>query len=175
MRTYSHNSPMPPHSAARRPPRREFFWLVAAGAALAVLGNCAKPPPPFVPICYEDVRIVHCFDGVPHQPGSKPWIMGGTCCCTPSDELIEAYHRDGICLDMTTDDLIELYEQKGVRLALDHTNCNNLCEHGPHVTKGGHCMVPPTPGTRNYEEVVTGVCWTRPSGSVALAADRTEE
>jgi hypothetical protein len=64
---------------------------------------------------------------------------------------------------ITTDDLIELYQQKNIKLVFDHTDCNNLCEYGPHVTKGGHCMVPPTPGTRNYEEVITGVCWSRPS------------
>jgi hypothetical protein len=69
---------------------------------------------------------------------------------------MRAYQRDGFCLDMTTDDLIRLYREKGIALAYDHMLCNNLCQHGPHVTQGGRCMVPPTPGTRQFERVVTG-------------------
>ena len=139
-----------------------FLQLVAVGGAAAALGSCVAPPPPFVPIRYTNLRIAHCFDGVPHQPGSKPWVLGGTCCCTPSSELITAYHRDGICRDVTMDDLVALYGQKNIRLTYDHTDCNNLCGYGPHVTKGGQCMVPPTPGSRNHEEVVTGIRRTRP-------------
>ena len=107
----------------------------------------------------------HCFDGVPHIRGSKPWVLGGTCCCTPSDALLKMLHEDGLCLDLDTQGLIDLYHQKGIQLGIDHSGCNNLCECGPHVTKGGKCMVPPTPGTRNYEEVITGirVVTTQPS------------
>jgi hypothetical protein len=53
-------------------------------------------------------------------------------------------------------DLLALYEQRGVKTALDHKGCNNLCQWGPHIIKGGHCMVPPTPATYNYEEVRFG-------------------
>jgi hypothetical protein len=93
MRIYSNSSRMPRHSAGKRPSRREFLQLAATGGAVVVLGNCAAPPPPFVPIRYKELTIAHCFDGVPHQPGRKPWALGGTCCCTPSDELTEAYHH----------------------------------------------------------------------------------
>ena len=161
MPTFSRKSPLKPPLksplATERLTRRELLYLAAAGGGLFALGNCAPLPPPFVPINYRELRIVHCFDGVPHQPGSKPWILGGTCCCTPNDELIEIYHREQICLEYSADDLIELHRRKNIKLIYDHTNCNNLCEFGPHVTKGGRCMVPPTPGTRNYEEIVAGI------------------
>jgi hypothetical protein len=126
---------------------------------LCLCAGCAavKPPPPYVPAHREQPRMVHCFDGLPHIAGSTPWILGGACCCTPSDELMGKLHADGQCVDLDTEALIALYHEKGIQLATDHTGCNNLCAQGPHVVKGGKCMVPPTPGTRNYEEVVTGI------------------
>ncbi len=45
------------------------------------------------------------------------------------------------------------YRDAGIKTAADHQHCNNLCEWGPHVVKGGHCMVSPTSGTVNFEEV----------------------
>jgi len=124
---------------------------------LFLLQGCIKPPPPYVPAYSQTLRQVHCFDGVPHQKGSKPWVLGGACCCTPTDTLMAEYHGDGICIGSNTEDLIALYHEKGITLATAHDGCNNLCEHGPHVVKGGKCMVPPRPGTRNYQEVITGV------------------
>jgi hypothetical protein len=123
-----------------------------------------------VPIQYQEPKIVHCFDGVPHQAGSQPWVLGGTCCCTPTDQLMAAYHRDGFYRNMQTADLLALYQEKGIHLVTDHARCNNLCEYGPHVVFGGHCMVAPTPGTRNYEEVITGTSYARQPAS-ALATD----
>lgn len=127
-----------------------------SAAAFGLLLGCAAPPPAYVPVRADNLKIVHCFDGIGHQPGSQPWIMGGTCCCTPTDELMQAYQRDGFCQGMTADELIALYRAQGIALALDHMLCNNLCQDGPHVTQGGHCMAPPTPGTRQFERVVTG-------------------
>ncbi|KPK97843.1 MAG: hypothetical protein AMJ73_07055 [candidate division Zixibacteria bacterium SM1_73] len=101
--------------------------------------------------------IQYCNDATGHIPGSKPWILGGTCCCTPSAELMEQYHKDGIALDLTYEDLVRMYREAGITTDLDHKGCNNMCDHGPHVVKGGKCMCTPTPGTKNFEEVVSGV------------------
>ena len=106
--------------------------------------------------------MAHCFDGVPHISGSTPWALGGACCCTPGDDLMKRLHADGVCKDLDAEGLTALYHEKGIKLVVDHQHCNNLCEFGPHVTKGGKCMVPPTPGTRNYEEVVTGKSFRPP-------------
>jgi len=150
-----------------RPRRTEHIAaLNCAACAAVVLGllcGCATPPPAYVPVRRDNIRIVHCFDSVGHQPGSKPWIMGGTCCCTPTPELMQAYQRDGFCAGMTAEELIEMYHTRDIVLAIDHMWCNNLCQEGPHVTQGGRCMVPPTPGTRQFEGIVTG------QGMVSLA------
>jgi hypothetical protein len=107
----------------------------------------STPPPP-----------VHCFDWVGHMSGSTPFILGGTCSCTPTQALMDKYHADKVVpAEMTLADLQKLYKDKGIKLATDRKECNNLCEFGPHVVKGGKCMVPPTPGTVNFEEVRYGV------------------
>jgi hypothetical protein len=121
------------------------------------LAGCATPEVPFAAKPNPGAAPVYCFDTVGHKPGSKPFIMGGTCSCTPTQALMDKYHADGLLMDMQLKDLLALYEQKGIHTALDHQGCNNLCQWGPHVVKGGHCMVPPTPATCNFEEVRFGI------------------
>lgn len=147
------------HIATETRGSRSAFLVAALGLA-SVPAGCIKPPPPYVPVHRQPPAMAHCFDGVPHLNGSKPWIVGGKCCCTPSDELMKKLHADGSCTELDAGGLIDLYHEKGIQLVIDHAGCNNLCRYGPHVTRGGHCMVPPTPGTRNYEEVVTGIVLT---------------
>jgi len=120
-------------------------------------GGCEPTEKPFEPKSAMHLEPKYCFDTVGHTPGTKPFILGGTCCCTPTKELMEQYHADGFLKDMELQDLIRLYEERGIKTALDHIGCNNLCKWGPHIVKGGKCMVPPTPGTTNFEEVRFGV------------------
>lgn len=131
--------------------------LTLLGVAILATA-CAKKPRYILQLPSEVAPpIVYCFETVGHNPGSKPWILGGTCCCTPSQEVLEDYKKHGhVPLGMTLDDLIALYAEKGIQTALDHRGCNNMCIWGPHVVKGGKCMVPPTPLTQNYEEVFSG-------------------
>lgn len=134
------------------------FVAPLIGAIILGLAGCAGPQQrPFQAKPTTRPAPVYCFDGVGHTPGSKPFILGGTCCCTPTQELMDKYHADGFLTDMTLQDLLKLYQDRGIKTALDHKGCNNLCEHGPHVVKGGKCMVPPTPGTANFEEVRYGM------------------
>jgi hypothetical protein len=139
-----------------RSPQRRADVLLLGFVVATVLSGCITPPPPYVPAQREPPPMAHCFDGVPHIPGSTPFVLDGACCCTPTEDLMRKLHADGICQGIDADGLITMYHDKGIKLVVDHQRCNNLCEFGPHVTKGGKCMVPPTPGTRNYEEVVTG-------------------
>jgi hypothetical protein len=108
-------------------------------------GGASGPPP-----------IVHCFDGVPHVRGSTPFVLGGSCAHSPTAETLGWYHRDGLLKDYDLDRLKRLYADRGIKTIHDHKECNNYCPWGPHLVKGGTCMVPPTPGTKNYEEVLSG-------------------
>ncbi len=136
----------------------QVIKLAAAAGLILVAGACAKKPRYILQVPSDIApEVVHCFDTVGHKPGAKPWILGGTCCCTPSEEVLADYKAHGhVAEDMTMEDLIALYEEKGIKTALDHRGCNNMCEWGPHVVKGGSCMVPPTPMTQNYQDVFSG-------------------
>jgi hypothetical protein len=131
--------------------------LLIVGIVIA-LASCATPKiVPYQAKPLDRPEPVHCFDAVGHMPGTYPYIFGGTCCCTPTPELMEQYHRDGFLLDMEYEDLLRAYSDRGIQLeSASHKGCNNLCEHGPHVVKGGKCMASPTPGTVNFEEVRFG-------------------
>ena len=141
-----------------------FRWSSAGALAIAsILGSsgCAPREPLFEPKPTSTPAVRHCFDTIGHRSGSKPWILGGTCCCTPAQELLDQHQADGFCLGTTLEDLLALYKARGIKTALDHQGCNNACRWGPHVLKGGNCIVPPTPGTKNYEAIATGITYVR--------------
>ncbi len=138
--------------------RIKVVRLSAILGLILLAGACAKKPRYILQLPSEiPPPVVYCFDTVSHKPGAKPWILGGTCCRTPSGEVLADYKEHGhVAKDMTLEELTILYKEKGIKTALDHRGCNNMCEWGPHVVKGGKCMVPPTPMTQNYEEVFSG-------------------
>ena len=139
-----------------RDSRQTWIGVCAVLLAAAIVG-CEEPPGPYVPKPQTAPSLVYCNDNTGHQQGSRPWILGGTCCCTPSDALMDQLHKDGFCEGMTTDDLAAKYKSASIALkGPGHQQCNGLCDHGPHVVLGGKCMCPPTPGTEYYEQVVTG-------------------
>jgi len=127
--------------------------------ALALVSCAWHPEPPVAPrfvTSPETPEVVHCCDPVGHRASAAPFVLGGTCCCTPDQALVEAYHRDGIVPELDLFGLRSLYAARGIRTAEDHRDCNNLCRWGPHVTEGGRCLAPPTPGTPNYERIISG-------------------
>ena len=155
--------------------RMERRTCVACAALL--LTGCAPRPvaAPFGPKPSQPTFSVrYCFDHIGHEPKAVPLAMGGTCCCTPSDDSIRRLHSDGLCLDMNADDLQSRYEAKGFVTARNagHAACNNCCDHGPHVVFGGRCMSPPVPGTQNYEDVAAGRRAASPAPSKAQAGKR---
>jgi len=129
--------------------------LVLAGMLVAGCGVKVKPKrsltaPP----------IVYCHDAIGHVKGNIPWILGGKCCCTPTEERFARYKQEGTVPDtMTYDEFLRLFKDKGIitDLDVDHraSNCAES-DYGPHVVFGGRCMVTPTPGTRTFEEVTSG-------------------
>jgi len=138
--------------------RRNFLLLTTT----SLLAACSKPGRyllnPYQAKSETVPPIVHCFDTIGHQPGTHPFILGGTCCCHPTEELLEQYHQDGLLLDYDLERLLAEYENKDIVLEHEHGwQCNNLCKQGPHIVFGGRCMVDPVIGTQNYENVIAGV------------------
>ncbi len=131
--------------------------LVLLLLAVLLAAGCETPPGPFVFKLATAPEVVYCNDATGHKSGAKPFVMGGTCCCTPCPELLAQLQKDGFCLGMSVEDLQAEYEKKGIVLAgPGHRWCNGLCPAGPHVVLGGKCMAPPVPGTEYAEQVITG-------------------
>jgi hypothetical protein len=121
---------------------------------LVMLVGCA-PSVMVVDKPMEGPAIVACCSATGHNPNNIPFILGGNCYCTPSPAVIDAMHASGQHLDVDYKKLVQLYKDAGITTDLDHKGCNNLCANGPHVAFGGKCMATPTPGTKNYERVLT--------------------
>ena len=142
-------------------PATIFGCILTLLAALLAGCRSVEPVPrtvrrPFQAKDGQPVKVIYCNDYTGHVPGSIPFIFGGTCCCTPTLELVDAYHRDGLLLEYRAATLLGVYEGLGIQTIYDHRDCNNRCKWGPHILQGGKCMVPPTPGTQHYEEIITG-------------------
>lgn len=135
--------------------------------------GCEKPPGPFVPKSCLAPPIGYCNDHTGHQAGSKPFVMDGTCCCTPTPKLMAKLHADGFCKGMDAEDLKAAYRKAGIALkGPGHTYCNGLCDHGPHVVLGGKCMSPPRPGTAYYDKVVCPNSYKHPTAQPEAVVGR---
>ncbi|HUS45770.1 MAG TPA: hypothetical protein VM219_07035 [Phycisphaerae bacterium] len=133
--------------------------VLAVCAAMAALAGCgpAYKPLPYVPKPATAPEILCCHDGVGHVKGNEPWILGGTCCCTPTRENYNLHISQGtIPRSMSYEEYLALYKKRGIVTDLDHKGCGNLCSHGLHVILGGKCMATPTPSAWMYECVTYG-------------------
>jgi len=128
---------------------------VVLGLTLMVMMGCAPSPVVVVNKPMDAPAVVACCSATGHKADNIPFILGGKCFCTPSAEVVDAMHALGQYLDVDYKKLVQLYSDAGIKTDLDHRGCNNLCAYGPHVAFGGKCMATPTPGTKNYERVLT--------------------
>ena len=134
--------------------------MVLAGCAAVMAAAGCEPkyrPLPYVPKAAVAHKPLVCHDAIGHIRGNKPWILGGTCCCTPTRENYDLHVEKGTIPRSTSyQQYLALYTERGVVTDLDHKGCGNLCDHAPHVVLGGTCMATPTPGTPMYEQVTYG-------------------
>jgi len=143
-------------------PRSLLACLLTVSLVGPLMG-CAPKPGAFVFTPYSAKslpapEVKYCFDTIGHKRGTYPFILGGTCCCTPTQKLLDIYHEDGFLLDYDLERLLAEYRKRGIVIRhKDNRMCNNCCDKGPHIVFGGHCMVPPTPGTANFERVAHGI------------------
>lgn len=135
--------------------RRSFIGAVAASGVTGLLAGCGPQLGSFQAKASTAPPIKNCFDTIGHQ-GYKPFVLGGTCYCNPMPAQIGVWQKEGHFEGKTPDEVVQVYRAREVKTLYDHQDCNNLCEWGPHVARGGKCMVPPTPLTDNYEEVAIG-------------------
>jgi hypothetical protein len=132
------------------------FLLLSLFISIIFLSSCG--PPAFVARKTSSPPLKYCNDITGHKEGSVPFVLGGTCTCTPTRSHYQrCVQEKGINNSSSYDDFLNLYSSKGIKTDLDHKGCNNRCQWGPHVVFGGKCMTTPTPGTLNFERVVSGI------------------
>ncbi|MFW5652665.1 MAG: hypothetical protein ACOC0P_01355, partial [Planctomycetota bacterium] len=97
-----------------------------------------------------DRSIVHPNDVTGPIVGTFPWILGGTCVCTPSPEVLATYQAGGYLLDYNLEELRDLYRAEGIvfdPLPLTaETQATWI-----HVLRGGRLLQAPIPGSAGFE------------------------
>jgi len=143
--------------------RREFLKAAALiGTSAFALPGCVPQLGSYQAKAATPPPIVNCFDTIGHR-GFKPFVLGGSCYCNPLPAQIAVWQKEGSFEGKSAEEILNFYKAREVKTLYDHRDCNNLCRSGPHVVKGGKCLVPPTPFTDNYEEVATGN-WKKKEG-----------
>ncbi|MBA4311148.1 MAG: hypothetical protein C0417_00810 [Chlorobiaceae bacterium] len=123
------------------------FLMMSCGGAPPFLARNSSSPP-----------LIYCNDATGHKTGATPIVLNGACTCTPTENHYNRCLKEGtINSTLIYTQFLELYTSKGIKTDLDHRGCNNRCQWGPHVVFGGKCMATPTPGTLNYEKVISGI------------------
>lgn len=115
--------------------------------------GCAKPVV-YRPKPLTAPEIVHCLEPMGYLPGCKPFILGGGGSydySNPTPERVHVWQQEGYFSGMTYKEVRDLYASKGYKTVFDQP----LCE-GKHPALGGNCLVPPAPGTEEYERIVSG-------------------
>lgn len=96
--------------------------------------------------------IAHPNDVTGPIAGTWPYILGGTCVCTPSPEVLATYHAGGYLLDYSLEDLRDLYRLEGIVFdPLPYAPGND--DTWTHVLRGGRLLQAPIPGSAGFEEL----------------------
>ncbi|MFA6045522.1 MAG: hypothetical protein WC718_11100 [Phycisphaerales bacterium] len=78
-----------------------------------------------------------------------PYIMGGTCCRSPTSATLLRYQGAGHLRDMTAVDLENLYREEGITFTVEDQRGASAA----HILEGGTSMVMPLAGTAGYERL----------------------
>jgi len=137
--------------------KKNIILIISAMLITIIVASCGGAPP-FIARSMTAPPLKYCNDATGHKIGAAPFVLGGTCTCTPTEKhFSRCLSENTISNTMTYAQFLELYTSKGIKTDLDHKGCNNQCQWGPHLVFGGKCMATPTPGTLNYERVVSGI------------------
>lgn len=81
-----------------------------------------------------------------------PWVLGGRCVRSPSQDLLREYRAAGLPEWVTVGDLRIMYEEEGVAISGWSAGVPN----GVHVLEGGDAMYAPVPGSVGFVRLFCG-------------------
>jgi hypothetical protein len=95
-------------------------------------------------------KVVYANDRVSDQVEGDglPYILGGTCVCTPSEESLSRYKAAGHLTDFTLNDLRNLYREEGI--AIEPTDPGY---GGRHLLEGGVSLACPVEGSAGFSRL----------------------
>lgn len=97
-------------------------------------------------------EVVHPNDVTGPFPGTYPYILGGTCVCRPTREVLEAYQAGGFLLEYNIEELRDLYRAEGiVEVPLPPGPTAGATYR--HVLDGGLLLSTPAPGSVTFERL----------------------
>jgi len=96
--------------------------------------------------------VAHPNDVTGPVAGTFPYILGGTCVCTPSPEVLATYHAGGYLLDFNLEDLLDLYRAEGIVFDPLPYSLETAATWS-HLLRGGRLLQAPIPGSAGFEEL----------------------
>lgn len=96
-------------------------------------------------------RVLYASDAAPAAIAPQdnyPWILGGRCVRTPSEEVLSEYQENGFLRGMNVSELVELYRDEGIHVAGFARREEG--EIGRHVLEGGNWLYSPQVGTSGF-------------------------
>lgn len=100
-------------------------------------------------------EILHPNDVTGPIVGTYPYVLGGTCTCTPTQEVLETYQAGGYLLGLTLQGLLDIYTAEGIVFApLPARRETTDTYH--HILRGGRLLYTPVPGSDGFEQLTYG-------------------
>lgn len=107
-----------------------------------------EPPPQAYTSAWP--RVMHPNDVTGPIAGTYPYILGGTCVCTPTAEVLATYQAGGFLRDVTLSELEMLYQAERIGINRPLARKHDAYRH---VLRGGHMMYTPHPGSSGFEHL----------------------
>lgn len=98
--------------------------------------------------------VQYCNDAIDLGRPHVPFVLGGTCCCTPTYDRLRETQQQGLVPGLDLAHLIDLYRQEGIKIEGIDDGAPGL-----HVLEGGDWLYTPLPGTVGFARLY-GQTWS---------------
>ncbi len=100
--------------------------------------------------------IVHPNDVTGPIIGTYPYILGGTCVCTPTADVLASYQAGGYLQGWLLDDLLDLYRAERIVFAPLPASSETTKTYHHILRPGGRLLFTPVPGSAGFETSTYG-------------------
>ncbi|MCA9281120.1 MAG: hypothetical protein H6812_00440 [Phycisphaeraceae bacterium] len=100
--------------------------------------------------------LAHPNNALPPRVGDFPWILGGNCVATPTQQTLDIYQAGGYLSGLSVEDLRRLYALEGIVIGAGPRDESQRADPDlyRHILEGGHALFTPAPGTLAYKRIM---------------------